>query len=173
MSTDDGRLAQPPLRLGIAGLGLAGAFMIRAASVHPRIALRAGMDPLPRPREAFARQFGANVLCGLSRTMSRRVDRGDLHRIAPSLSCAAGHGSDGARQARGGRKAVGPDAGRMRRSVVAAERSGMQLIVGHTHAFDPNIREMHRIIQSGELGRLGMILRLQLQRFSVPATSCR
>src|ERR1041385_4242158 len=53
--------AQPALRLGIAGLGLAGSFMIRAAAVHPRIQLCAGMDPLPRPRESFARQFGANV----------------------------------------------------------------------------------------------------------------
>ena len=55
------RTAHPPLRLGIAGLGLAGAFMIRAAAVHPHIQLCAGMDPLPRPRQAFAQQFGANA----------------------------------------------------------------------------------------------------------------
>ena len=52
-------------------------------------------------------------------------------------------------------------------------RTGLHLIVGHTHAFDPNIREMHRIIQSGELGRLGMILSLQLQRLPLPAASRR
>src|SRR5204862_8333159 len=55
------RVQQRPLRLGIAGLGLAGAFMIRAASAHPGIALCAAMDPLPRPRETFARDFGAKV----------------------------------------------------------------------------------------------------------------
>src|SRR5690242_21815716 len=60
MSTEtQGSVTQPALRLGIAGLGLAGAFMIRAAAVHPHIRLCAGMDPLPRPREAFARQFDA------------------------------------------------------------------------------------------------------------------
>src|SRR5262249_60236645 len=53
--------AQPPIRLGIAGLGLAGSFMIRAAVAHPRVALCAGMDPSSRPREAFARQFNAAV----------------------------------------------------------------------------------------------------------------
>jgi phthalate 4,5-cis-dihydrodiol dehydrogenase len=37
--------------------------------------------------------------------------------------------------------------------------------VGHTHAFDPNIREMHRIIESGELGRLGMILAFNYNDF--------
>ena len=54
-------VTQPKLRLGIAGLGLAGAFMIRAAAVHPNIQLCAGMDPLPHPREAFAQAFGVNV----------------------------------------------------------------------------------------------------------------
>ena len=49
--------------------------------------------------------------------------------------------------------------------VAAADRTGMQLIVGHTHAFDPNIREMRRIIQSGELGRLGMILSFNYNDF--------
>src|SRR5271166_1851958 len=53
--------AQPPLRLGIAGLGLAGSFMIRAAATHSHIRLCAAMDPLPRPREAFAKEFSANV----------------------------------------------------------------------------------------------------------------
>ena len=53
--------AQPPIPLGIAGLGLAGSFMIRAAVAHPGVALSAGMDPLPRPRDAFARQFDAQV----------------------------------------------------------------------------------------------------------------
>src|SRR5262245_33267196 len=49
--------------------------------------------------------------------------------------------------------------------VAAADRTGLHLIVGHTHAFDPNIREMHRIIQSGELGRLAMILTFNYNDF--------
>jgi phthalate 4,5-cis-dihydrodiol dehydrogenase len=49
--------------------------------------------------------------------------------------------------------------------VAAADRTGLHLIVGHSHAFDPNIREMHRIIQSGELGRLGMILTFNYNDF--------
>src|SRR5262249_38616385 len=42
--------------------------------------------------------------------------------------------------------------------IATVDRIGLHLIVGHTHAFDPNIREMYPIIESGELGRLGMIL---------------
>ena len=52
------------IRMGISGLGLAGAFMIRAALVHPRIVLAAGADPLPRPRETFAREFKRQYLRG-------------------------------------------------------------------------------------------------------------
>ena len=56
------------------------------------------------------------------------------------------------------------------RVVAAAESSRpMQLIVGHTHGFDLNIREMRRIIRSGELGRLGMILALNYYDFLTAA----
>src|SRR5262249_19595802 len=41
--------------------------------------------------------------------------------------------------------------------IAAVERAGVHLIVGHTHAFDPAVREMRRIVASGELGALGMI----------------
>src|SRR5262249_43456395 len=62
MSTDSAdHAAHPPLRMGIAGLGLAGAFMIRPAAITPCIRLSSGMDPLERPRDAFAQRFGANV----------------------------------------------------------------------------------------------------------------
>ncbi len=41
--------------------------------------------------------------------------------------------------------------------IAAVERNKVQLIVGHTHAFDPAVRAMRGMIASGELGRLGMI----------------
>src|SRR5262249_31797786 len=41
--------------------------------------------------------------------------------------------------------------------IVATERAGVHLVVGHTHAFDPAVREMRRIVASDELGPLGMI----------------
>src|SRR5262249_60486108 len=49
--------------------------------------------------------------------------------------------------------------------IAAAARAGCQLIVGHTHGFDPNIRTIQRIVQSGELGRLGMILNFNYTDF--------
>jgi phthalate 4,5-cis-dihydrodiol dehydrogenase len=159
------RAAQPPIRLGIAGLGLAGSFMIRAAVAHPRIALCAAMDPLSRPREAFARQFDAPVYM-------------DFHDLCRDPSVEAiyissphrFHASQAVEAMRHGKHALveKPLALTLEECdevVAAADRTGLHLIVGHTHAFDPNIREMHRLIESGELGRLGMILTFNYNDF--------
>jgi phthalate 4,5-cis-dihydrodiol dehydrogenase len=146
------------IRLGIAGLGLAGAFMIRAAVGHPRIVIAGGADPLPRPRETFARDFKAKTyaefaeLCDDStieviyiasphefhvRQAILALERGK-HVIVEKPLALTLDDCDAV--------------------IEAAARSGRQLIVGHTHGFDPNIRTIQRIVQSGELGRLGMIL---------------
>jgi phthalate 4,5-cis-dihydrodiol dehydrogenase len=157
--------AQPPIRLGIAGLGLAGSFMIRAAVAHSGIALCAGMDPLPRPREAFARQFNAQVYS-------------DFHDLCRDPSVEAiyissphrFHASQAVEAMEQGKhvlveKPLALTLGECDEIIAAADRTDLHLIVGHTHAFDPNIREMHRIIESGELGRLGMILAFNYNDF--------
>ncbi len=160
-----GRGAQPPLRLGIAGLGLAGSFMIRAAAVHPYIKLCAGTDPLARPREAFARQFGANVyaefqeLCRDSSIEAVYIASPHRYHAAQAIE-AMEHGKHVLVEKPLALTMKDCDA-----VVTAVDRTGMQLIVGHTHAFDPNVREMRRIIQSGELGRLGMILTFNYNDF--------
>jgi len=139
--------------------------MIRAAAAHPRIALCAAMDPLPRPREAFAHQFDAPVYS-------------DFHDLCrdPSVEAiyiSSPHGFH-AKQAveamEQGKhvlveKPLALTLEECDEVVAAADRTGLHLIVGHTHAFDPNIREMHRIIESGELGRLGMILTFNYNDF--------
>jgi phthalate 4,5-cis-dihydrodiol dehydrogenase len=165
MSIDTTARAPTPLRLGIAGLGLAGAFMIRAAVVHPRIALCAAMDPLPRPREAFAHQFGARVYADfqdLCRDPSvEAIYIASPHRFHASQAIAAmEHGKHVLVE-----KPLALTLAECDAVAAAADRTSLHLIVGHTHAFDPNIREMSRIIQSGELGRLGMILAFNYNDF--------
>jgi phthalate 4,5-cis-dihydrodiol dehydrogenase len=166
MSADTPSAAeQPPLRLGIAGLGLAAAFMIRAAAVHPHIRLCAGMDPLPRPREAFAQQFDAKVhadFAELCRDASvEAIYIASPHRFhAAQAIQAMEHGKHVLVE-----KPLALTIAECDAVAAAADRTGMQLIVGHTHAFDPNVREMRRIIRSGELGRLGMILSFNYNDF--------
>jgi phthalate 4,5-cis-dihydrodiol dehydrogenase len=158
MSTDPtARVAGPPIYLGIAGLGLAGAFMVRAAVAHPHISLRAAMDPLSRPREAFARQFGAQVYTDfhdLCRDPTiEAVYISSPHRYHAAQAVAAMEAGKHVLV----EKPLALTLADCDAVVRTADRSGLHLIVGHTHAFDPNIRAMHRIIQSGELGRLGMV----------------
>jgi phthalate 4,5-cis-dihydrodiol dehydrogenase len=166
MSSDrQERATQPPLRLGIAGLGLAGAFMIRAAAVHPNIELRAGMDPLSRPRLAFAQQFGASVYSDfqdLCRDISvEAIYIASPHRFHALQAVAAmEHGKHVLIE-----KPLALSLEECNAVIRAAEKTGLQAIVGHTHAFDPNVREMRRLIQGGEMGRLGMILSFNYNDF--------
>jgi phthalate 4,5-cis-dihydrodiol dehydrogenase len=157
--------AQPALRMGIAGLGLAGAFMIRAATIHPRIQLCAGMDPLERPRDAFAQRFGANVYADF-RELCRDRSVEAIYIASPhrfhALQAIEAMEHDKHVLVEKPLALTLEDCDAV---VAAAKRTGMQLIVGHTHAFDPNVREMSRILDSGELGQLGMILSFNYNDF--------
>src|SRR5262245_7897797 len=165
MTIESTAYAAQPIRLGIAGLGLAGSFMIRAAVAHPRIALCAGMDPSSRPREAFARQFNAPVYSDFY-DLCRDPSVEAIYISSPHRF----HASQAVEAIEQGKhvlveKPLALTLEECDEVVAAADRSGLHLIVGHTHAFDPNIREMHRIIESGELGRLGMILAFNYNDF--------
>jgi len=154
-----------PIRLGIAGLGLAGAFMIRAAVAHPRIALCAAMDPLERPREAFGRDFGARTyvrfedLCGDPSIEAIYVASPHQHHARQVIE-ALHHGKHVLVE-----KPLALTLEECDLIIAAAERTGLTVIVGHTHGFDPNIRHMRALIESGAVGRLGMILSFNYNDF--------
>jgi phthalate 4,5-cis-dihydrodiol dehydrogenase len=139
--------------------------MIRAAAAHPRFQLCAGMDPLPRPREAFGRELGAKVYADFSElcrdTSVEAVYIASPHRFHARQAIEAMEHDKHVLVEKPLALTL-PDCEAV---VAASEKTGMQLIVGHTHAFDPNFREMRRIIQSGELGRLGMILSFNYNDF--------
>lgn len=146
------------IRLGVAGLGLAGAFMIRAAVAHPGFKLVAGMDPANAPCEAFARDFGAATyrdfdgLCADPNVEAIYI--ASPHRF---------HASQAVKALDSGKhvlveKPLALSLEDCDRIVAAVERTGRVLVVGHSHAFDPNIRKMRDIIASGDLGRVAMVL---------------
>jgi phthalate 4,5-cis-dihydrodiol dehydrogenase len=154
-----------PIALGIAGLGLAGAFMIRAAIAHPRFRLAAAADPLLRPRDAFVRDFGAPAyasfteLCGDPDVEAIYI--GSPHPLHPDQAIEAlRHGKHVIVE-----KPLALTLADCDRVIAAAEASSVQLIVGHTHGFDVNIRGLQRLIRSGEFGRLGMILAVNYSDF--------
>jgi phthalate 4,5-cis-dihydrodiol dehydrogenase len=47
----------------------------------------------------------------------------------------------------------------------AAERNGVVLVVGHSHGFDPSIKLIRSIVETGDLGALRMIVNLDYTNF--------
>jgi phthalate 4,5-cis-dihydrodiol dehydrogenase len=149
--------AKAPVGLGIAGLGMAGAVMVRAAAAHPGIKLCAAADPHNAPRSAFARDFNARAYADIKEL--RDDPAVEIVYIATPHQFHAEHA---ALAAAAGKhvileKPMALSLADCDAIIAAVERAGVHLIVGHTHAFDPAVREMRHIVASGELGALGMI----------------
>jgi phthalate 4,5-cis-dihydrodiol dehydrogenase len=149
--------AGSPVGLGIAGLGMAGAVMVRAAAAHPGIKLCAAADPHEAPRSAFSRDFNAAAYADIKALCADPAV--EIVYIATPHQFHAAHA---AMAAEAGKhiileKPMALTLADCDAIIAAVERAGVHLIVGHTHAFDPAVREMRRIVASGELGALGMI----------------
>jgi phthalate 4,5-cis-dihydrodiol dehydrogenase len=143
-----------PIGLGIAGLGMAGAVMVRAAAGHPGVALRAAADPHEAPRQAFARDFNASDIGALCADPAVEI----VYIATPHQF----HAAHAALAARHGKHVIleKPMALTLADCDVilsAVEKHGVHLVVGHTHGFDPAVRTMRHMVASGELGALGMI----------------
>jgi len=143
--------------LGIAGLGMAGAVMVRAAAAHPSVRLAAAADPHEPPRTAFARDFNAAAYADIGELCADPAV--DVVYIATPHQFHATHA---ALAAKAGKhiileKPMALTLANCDAIIAAVERANVHLVVGHTHAFDPAVREMRRIVASGELGGLGMI----------------
>ncbi|MBX9827752.1 MAG: Gfo/Idh/MocA family oxidoreductase [Xanthobacteraceae bacterium] len=146
-----------PIGLGIVGLGMAGAVMVHAAAAHPGYVLKAGADPHPGPREAFARDHNARAYADVTELVAdpqvQAVYIATPHQFhAPHATLAAEHGKHVILEKPMALTLADCDA-----IIAAAEHHKVHLVVGHTHAFDPNVRLMRDIIARGELGRLGLI----------------
>src|SRR6202051_805194 len=146
-----------PLVLACAALGMAGTVMVRAAAAHPGVTLVAAADPHDAPRNAFARDFNARAYADITELCAdpavEVVYIATPHQFhAAHAALAAGAGKHVILEKPMALTLADCDA-----IIAAVEHAKVHLIVGHTHAFDPAVREMRRIVASGELGSLGMI----------------
>ena len=146
-----------PIGLGIVGLGMAGGVMVHAAADHPDFTLKAGADPHPAPREAFARDHNAPAYEDVQTLVRDRtvsvVYIATPHQFhAEHAVLAAEHGKHIILE-----KPMALTLAECDVILAAVERHKVHLIVGHTHAFDPPVRLMRDIIAGGELGKLGLI----------------
>jgi phthalate 4,5-cis-dihydrodiol dehydrogenase len=136
---------------------LAGTAIVPALVKHPHIEIAAAADPSGCGLAAFARDFQAETyrtveeLCK-SASIDAVYIATPTHLHKEHVLMAAAH-----------RKHILvekplcitlEDADDM---IAAVEHNGVQMVVGHSHSFDPPISKMREIIRRGRLGRVRMI----------------
>jgi len=131
--------------------------MVRSAARHSGFRLCAAADPQAAPREAFGRDFDAKAYADIAALLAdpavEAVYIATPHQFhAAHARLAASAGKHIILEKPMALTLADCDA-----IMAAVADAGVHLIIGHTHAYDPPIREMRAIIASGELGRLGMI----------------
>jgi phthalate 4,5-cis-dihydrodiol dehydrogenase len=146
-----------PVRLGIAGLGMAGAVMVHAAAAHPAIKLAGAADPHAAPRAAFTADTGAPAYDDLRALCDDPAIEAIY--IATPHQFHAGHVRLAAQAGKHiiVEKPLALTLEDCAEIVACVAQHQVRLIVGHTHAFDPAIRLMRRLIAGGMLGRLGLV----------------
>ena len=121
------------------------------------VVLAAAADPLPGPREAFARDFNARTYAD-ARAVCEDAAVEAVYIATPHQF----HAEHAIAAAECGKhvileKPMALTLADCDRIIAAVERAKVHLIVGHTHAFDPAVRAMRALIAAGEMGALGMI----------------
>jgi phthalate 4,5-cis-dihydrodiol dehydrogenase len=147
----------PRLRVGVAGLGRAGASMLAALVRHPLVQVTAAADPRPEPRDRFEAEVGGETYASVEEmAASPRVDvvyvATPHHLHVANVVAAATAGKHVVCE-----KPMALSLAECDAIIEAVERNGVQMVVGHTHSHDPAIRVMRELIVSGRYGRLGMI----------------
>jgi phthalate 4,5-cis-dihydrodiol dehydrogenase len=147
-----------PLRFAIAGLGSAGTALIPPVLKNPAFCLAAAADKDEKALAQFTRDF-PEAATFTSVDALAESDAADVIFVATPTHLHAGH----VHAAIGGGKHVVSekpiatnieDAGRM---IEAADKAGVILMVGHSFGYETPIKEMRRIVKSGDLGVLKMM----------------
>lgn len=148
------------LRLGAIGLGRAASSMLPSLGAHPHVRLAAAADPNAAARARFTADYGGETFADAEELCaSGTVDAVYIatpHQLhAENVATAVAHGLHCIVE-----KPMALSVEECRAMVASAEAAGIALIVGHTHAFDPSIVAMRRVIASGEIGRLRQLTNL-------------
>jgi phthalate 4,5-cis-dihydrodiol dehydrogenase len=145
-----------PLRIGIAGLGAAGRVLVPALEKSAVAVFAAVAEPDQAMRETLA---GTNVQAFAS--IEEMLDKGKVDGVYVATPTFM-HADHVVQIAEAGRhvlveKPMAIALADSQRMIRAAERAGVVLMVGHSHAYDPPIRKMRELIDSGRWGKVRML----------------
>jgi phthalate 4,5-cis-dihydrodiol dehydrogenase len=145
------------LRIGVLGLGRAGASMLAAMAVHPDIQVAAAADLHQEHLDRFAERTGgltfndAASLCASSAIDAVYIATPHQYH-AEHVELAVKHGKHVMVE-----KPMALTLAECDRMIATAERAGVALVVGHTASFNPGVQKMRQMIVAGEIGPLAMI----------------
>ena len=146
-----------PIRIGIAGLGVAGLAFVPPAMASSAFELAAVADPDPNVCDALAAQHNATSYADFE-TMLMHPGLDAIVIATPTVL----HKQHALAAFDAGlhvvlEKPMATDLADAALIVSAAERAGRVLLVGHSHSFDLPIQRMRELITGGTLGRVRMI----------------
>ncbi|MEA2641369.1 MAG: hypothetical protein QOF51_2763 [Chloroflexota bacterium] len=149
---------EPPLRVGVAGLGFGATEFLPALERMPQVTLVAGADLRPQALEAFRTRYKARVYDSVEALC--RDPEVDAVWIATPNQFHAQHALLAAENGKHMvvRKPFGLTVEECQRVLDAAERTGAKILAGgQTQGTNPLIREIRRMIRDGDLGQLRAI----------------
>jgi phthalate 4,5-cis-dihydrodiol dehydrogenase len=141
------------LRVGIAGLGMAGGVMVSVIAQHPRLQLAGAADLQPALRRRFESDFALPTETDVE-ALAARPDIDALY-IATPHQFHAEHAELAARRGKHVvvEKPMSLSLADCDRMIAASKAAGTVVVVGHTHSFDPAVTAIRGLIESGRLGR--------------------
>ena len=150
-------MAAPVLRLGLAGLGFASTLSLPDFARHERFAITAAADSREAARAAFESGFGGRVFTDVE-ALCASPDVDVVYVSTPS----ALHPEHAVMAAQAGKhvvveKPMALTLAACDRMIAAADAAGVCLIYGHAHCYDPPIRAMCAVAESGEYGSVRMV----------------
>src|SRR5215813_9030001 len=145
------------LRLGVAGLGRAFGVMLPTFTGDPRIALVAGTDTRPEARERFAAEFSARNCATVEELCADPAVEAIY--VATPHQCHARHATLAAQHGKHLliEKPMALTLDECGTIMNAARRSGVHIVVGHSHSFDAPVEHVRALMESGDFGRVRMI----------------
>jgi len=144
----------PPLRLGMAGLGVASTMVLPGVEQFPQAEIVAAADVRQSARQAFQQKYHGRAYASVEELCADpEVDVVWIvtpnHFHCQHTVMAADHGKHVICT-----KPMALTVEECERMCQAAERNGVQLLCGQTYSMGPDVQAMWRAARSGELGRL-------------------
>jgi phthalate 4,5-cis-dihydrodiol dehydrogenase len=145
------------LRLGMVGLGVASTQILPPLATLPFVKITAASDLRPDALAKFRRDYGGQTFTGVGELCASSDV--DAVYIATPNQLHAEHAIIAARHRKHMvvEKPMALSIAECEAMNRAAEENGVNLLCGHTHSFDPPVRKIREIVNSGELGKLRMV----------------